>query len=106
MGARLAFTVSLCTFVTLVAVVPAFVAHSDTHDDQFLAMVSAQNIPGAPDQLIGAGRAACDYYGSAKLVAEITGLIGQGYSDLQAQNVALDGLKAYCPQNPGWVPQH
>jgi Protein of unknown function (DUF732) len=87
-------------------VVPAAVAHSDSHDDLFLALISAQGIPGPPDQLIAAGHAACDHYGSPNLVAEITGLMGQGLSSVQAQNVALDGLKAYCPENPGWVPGH
>jgi Protein of unknown function (DUF732) len=47
--------------LTATVVVPTAVAQADGPDDQFLALVSAQRIPGPPDRLIAAGRAACDY---------------------------------------------
>jgi hypothetical protein len=77
------------------------VAHADDQDDQFLALVSAQDIPGAPEQLIGAGRAACDNYGSYTLLAEQFDLRGRGLSEDQAYKVIWDGIKAYCPERAG-----
>jgi hypothetical protein len=77
------------------------VAHADSQDDQFVALVSAQGIPGAPEQWIAAGRAACHNYGSYTLLAEQYNLTERGLSQDQAYNVIWDGIKAYCPEKAG-----
>jgi hypothetical protein len=77
------------------------VAHADDQDDQFLALVSAQSIPGAPEQLIAAGRAACDNYGSYTLLAQMYRLRERELSQDQAYKVIWDGVKAYCPEKAG-----
>jgi|HubBroStandDraft_3_1064219.scaffolds.fasta_scaffold20193_6 hypothetical protein len=78
----------------------AGIAQADTQDDQFLAALSAQGIPGQ----IAAGHAACANYGGPALVAQMTGLMAQGLTNIQAQNVILDGIKAYCPEKAGGLP--
>jgi hypothetical protein len=78
------------------------VAHADSQDDAFLALVSAQGIPGAPEQLIANGRAACDNYGSYSLVAQMyRPRRDRGLSEDQASKVIWDGVKAYCPEKAG-----
>lgn len=79
-------------------------AHADTQDDRFLALVPAQSIPGAPDQLVAAGHAACDNYGSTDLAVPMTSLMAQGLSNVQASNVHLDGINSYCPEKAGGMP--
>jgi hypothetical protein len=79
-------------------------AYADTQDDQDLAVLSAQGIPGALDQTIATGHASCANYGSPALVKQMAGLMAQGLSNGQAQDVILDGLKAYCPEKAGGVP--
>jgi hypothetical protein len=66
-------------------------AYADSRDDQYIAALPAQGIPGAPDQTIAAGHAACVNYGRPVLVAQMTGLMAQGLSNVQAQDVILDG---------------
>jgi Protein of unknown function (DUF732) len=73
------------------------VAHADDQDDQFLAMVSAQGIPGAPEELMASGRAACDNYGNYTLLVQEYRLQERGLSLDQAYKVVSDGIKAYCP---------
>ena len=77
------------------------VAHAESQDDQFLALVSAQGIPGAPEQLIAAGRTACDNYGSYTLLRQMYALREGGISEDQASKVILDGIKVYCPEKEG-----
>ncbi len=84
-----------------VALTTTAVAHADDQDDQFVALVSAQYIPGAPEQLIAYGRAACDNYGSYALLAEEYRLTDLGLSQDQAYKVISDGIKAYCPEKDG-----
>jgi hypothetical protein len=54
-------------------------------------------------QTIAAGPA-CANYGSPALVAHMTGLMARRLSNVQAQDVILDGLKAYRPEKAGGVP--
>lgn len=77
------------------------VANADDQDDQFLAMVSAQNIPGAPEELMASGRAACDNYGNYTLLVQEYRLMERGLSQGQAYKVISDGIKAYCPEKDG-----
>jgi hypothetical protein len=78
------------------------VAHADSQDDEFLALVSAQGIPGVPEQLIASGRAACDNYGSYTLIDQVYRLRrDRGLSEDQASKVIWDGVKAYCPGRAG-----
>lgn len=62
------------------------------------AALSAQGITGDPAQLIADGHAARDNYRSPALVAQMTGLMAQGYSNIQASNLLIDGVRAYCPE--------
>jgi hypothetical protein len=43
-------------------------------------------------------------FGGPALVAQMTGLMAQGLTNIQAQNVILDGIKAYCPEKAGGLP--
>jgi hypothetical protein len=79
------------------------IAHADAQDDQFLAALSAQGIPGDQGQMIAAGQATCANYGGPALAAQMTGLMTQGLSDVQAQDVIYDGLTAYCPEKAGGI---
>jgi hypothetical protein len=76
-------------------------AHADSQHDEFLALVSAQNIPRAPEQLIASGRAACDNYSSYTLLAQVYRLRDRGLSEDQASKVIWDGIDAYCPERAG-----
>lgn len=81
------------------------VAHADAQDDQFLASLSAQGITGDPAQLIAEGRAACNNYGSPALVGQMAALMGRGMSNVQASNLVLAGMRAYCPEKvPAGMP--
>jgi Protein of unknown function (DUF732) len=85
------------------ALTTAAVAHADDQDDQFLALVSAQGIPGASEELMASGRAACDNYGNYTLLAQEYRLREWGLSQDQAYKVISDGIKAYCPEKDGAV---
>ncbi len=87
--------------VLAAALATTAVAHADDQDDQFLAMVSAQSIPAAPDELIASGRAACANYGSYHLLVQEVRLREWGLSQEQAYNVIVDGVKVYCPEKDG-----
>jgi hypothetical protein len=77
-------------------------AYAHTQDDQYLAVLSALGILGAPDQTIAAGPVGANC-GSPARVAQMTGLMARGLSNVEAQDVILDGLKAYRPENAGGV---
>ncbi len=77
------------------------ISHADSQDDHFLALVSSQSIPGAPEELISSGRAACDNYGSYTLLAEVYRLRDSGLSESPASRVIWDGIDAYCPEKAG-----
>jgi Protein of unknown function (DUF732) len=87
--------------VLAAALATTAVAHADDEDDQFLAMVSAQGIPGAPEELMASGRAACDNYGNYTLLVQEYRLQERGLSLDQAHKVVSDGIKAYCPDKDG-----
>ena len=76
----------------------AATAHADNQDDRYLAALSAQGITGDPAQLIADGHAACDNYGGPGLVAQMLGLEARGMSNIQASNLLMDGVRAYCPE--------
>ena len=82
----------------------AATAHADNQDDRYLAALSAQGITGDPAQLIADGHAACDNYGSPGVVAQMLGLEVQGMSNIQASDVFMDGVRAYCPEKSPWTP--
>jgi hypothetical protein len=80
----------------LVALAP--VANATPEDDQYLAALTARNIGGAPDKVIGYGHAACDNYGTPELVVtQMEGLEAIGYTDIQAKAIFGLGMQAYCP---------
>jgi Protein of unknown function (DUF732) len=87
--------------VLAAALATTAVAHADDQDDQFLAMVSAQSIPGVPEELMASGRAACDNYGNYTLPVQEYRLMERGLSQDQAYKVIADGIKAYCPDKDG-----
>ena len=74
------------------------VAHADARDDKYLAALASQGITGDPAQLIADGQAACDNYGTAGLVGQMMGLEGRGLSNVQASNLLVTGVRAYCPE--------
>jgi len=77
------------------------VAHADNQDDDFVALVAAQNIPGTPEQWIASGRAACNNYGSYALLVQQIHLQESGLSQDQANRVISDGIEVYCPDKEG-----
>jgi hypothetical protein len=40
----------------------------------------------------------CDAYGSARTIGLMLQIEGQGFDKIQASNVMLAGLRAYCPE--------
>ncbi len=87
--------------VLAAALATTAVAHADDQDDQFLAMVSAQSIPGSPEDLMASGRAACANYGDYALLVQEYRLMDRGLSKDQAYKLISDGIKAYCPEKDG-----
>jgi hypothetical protein len=96
--------VSRLAALLAIGLVPTAVAHADTQDDKYLAALAAQGITGDPGQLIADGHAACDNYGNPGLVAQMSGLEARGMSNIQASNVLIDGVRAYCPEKSPWGP--
>jgi hypothetical protein len=84
--------------VGVVLLVGAPVAHADSQDDRYLAALAGQGITGPPDQLIADGHAACDNYGAPGLVGQMLGLEGRGLTNVQASNLLVTGVRAYCPE--------
>src|SRR5687768_14203701 len=81
------------------------IAQADSADEQYLAALSAQGITGDPGQLIAEGRAACNNYGGPALVGQMTALMGRGMTSVQASNLVLVGMRAYCPEKiPAGMP--
>ena len=78
--------------------VGAPVAHADSQDDRYLAALAGQGITGQPDQLIADGHAACDNYGTPGLAGQMTALEGRGLTNLQASNLLVTGMRAYCAE--------
>ena len=87
-----------------IGLVPTAVAHADTQDDRYLAALSAIDITGDPDWLIAAGHFACDNYGSPAVIDQMNGLMALGYSGVQASNVVVLGIRAYCPEKTPFGP--
>ena len=72
-------------------------AYADNPDQAFLNAVAAQGISGDPAQLIADGHAACDNYGTPGMATQMMALMGRGMSNIQASNLQLAGIRAYCP---------
>lgn len=81
-----------------VVLIGAPVAHADGLDAKYLAALSAQGVTGDSEQLIADGHAACDNYGTPGLTGQMLGLEGRGMSNVQASNLLVDGVRAYCPE--------
>jgi Protein of unknown function (DUF732) len=86
------------------AVALAPVANATPADDQFLAALAAQNIPGDRGQLIADGYTACDAYGTPGMVGLMYQIMGLGMSNGQAASVIAVGMRAYCPEKAGGLP--
>jgi hypothetical protein len=84
--------------VGVVLLVAAPVAHADSQDDRYSAALAGQGITGQPDQLIADGHAACDNYGTPGLAGQMTALEGRGLTNLQASNLRVTGMRAYCAE--------
>ncbi len=103
--------------LAVTAVLPtAAVAHADPQDDQFLALLAKDGIPGGPpDQLIALAHERCDddslsraqiptfrfggiespfSYAMRQLAAK---LLGQGVPGPQVRPFLLDAISVYCP---------
>jgi hypothetical protein len=78
----------------LVALAP--VANATPQDDQYLAALTSRNIGGDPDKLIADGHDACDNYGTSGLVDQIASLEAIGYTHIQAEDIFILGVHAYC----------
>jgi hypothetical protein len=88
-----AFIIAVAALVVL-----APVANATPQDDQYLAALTARNIGGAPDKVIGYGLAACENYGTPELVVDqLAGLERIGYTEIQAKAIFGLGMQAYCP---------
>jgi uncharacterized protein DUF732 len=85
------------------------VAHADGADDQFVASLSSQGIPGDRGTLIAIARQFCDarnlphigiglpspYWMQVRNLRDQ--LVGQGLSQPQMDQLARDAIAAYCP---------
>jgi Protein of unknown function (DUF732) len=89
--------------ITVILALPtcAPVAQADTLDDQFMGAVAASGITGDRDMLIGDGHDACSNYGTPGLVGLVFRIMSQGYSNVQASDIVMAGVRAYCPQHLG-----
>ncbi len=74
------------------------IAYADSAESKFLAALSSQGVTGDQGQLLADGRAACDNYGGPGLVGQMAALEGRGLSNVQAQNIIVDGVRAFCPE--------
>lgn len=102
-------TVSAITGLSTAAVIGLLApnAHADAADDHFLGMAASQDI-GGPERFIGDARTACDTYGTPNYTRQLVSLTTRGLSNVQATNVLVDGIAAYCPEKlppgPSWPP--
>ena len=92
-----------------VAVWSAGAAHADATDEQYLQLLASHGVTGQPDQLIAAGRQACDALGQGKVGLGISPyqiaminlgntLTAQGFTDLAKRQIVVDASRTYCPQ--------
>ena len=84
--------------VGVVLLVGAPAAHADSQDDRYLAALSGQGIAGPPDQLIADSHAASDNYGTPGLVGQMLALERRGLANVQASNLLVTAVRAYCPE--------
>ncbi len=87
------------------------VAHAETLDDQFLAMLSSDGIDGDPAQLVAVGQDVCPWqdksrkhlgvgmskYQMARMRIE-KNLQAQGLSSAQMADFVRDAIMVYCPE--------
>jgi hypothetical protein len=92
--------------VVVGALAAAPVAHADAQDTRFLNSLSAEGINvNQPDTLISFAHTMCDVLGTPGAIGPMYGLMAsQQLSPMQASNVSLAGVKAYCPDNPNVAP--
>ncbi len=83
-------------FSALLLVAP--IARADDADDQFINALATQGITGDREQLIADGHAACEAYGTARMIVVMMEITGQGFDKTQAFDVIHAGLRAYCPE--------
>lgn len=92
------------------ALVPVVgVAHADSADDQFVASLSSQGIPGDRGALIAIAHQFCDAQNLPRIGIGLPSpytmqilnlrnqLVGQGLSQPQLDQFAHDAVAAYCP---------
>ena len=100
-------------------VVSAAIAHADGLDDQFMALLAKDGIPGPPEQMIPIAHERCDdadlprsglfipRFGAqpgpylAAIGNIYTELESQGLSSGQAAQFIRDAIKVYCPDQAG-----
>jgi Protein of unknown function (DUF732) len=97
----------------------AGIAHADAPDDQFMALLAKDGIPGAPEQMIPIAHERCDdadlprtglfipRFGAqpgpynAAIGKVYTELENQGLTSGQAAQFIRDAIKVYCPDQAG-----
>ena len=97
----------------------AAIAHADAFDDQFLALLSRDEIAGPPDQMIAIAHERCDdadlprtgvfipHFGAqpgpylAAIRNIYTELESQGLTSGQAAQFIRDAITVYCPDQKG-----
>ena len=103
------FAAVVVTVLLPFSVWSAGLASSDATDDQYLQLLASRGITGQPDQLIAAGRQACDLAGlgnaggyAGPYLAAVTNLdntlTAMGFNKAQKQQLAVDAARTYCPQ--------
>jgi hypothetical protein len=101
-GCRTAHGPIVTTMRALIIAVAALfalapIANATPQDDQYLSTLTSRNIGGQPDKLIGYGHDACDNYGTSGVVDQIASLEAIGYTHIQAEDIFVLGVHAYCP---------
>ncbi len=94
----------------VLALVPVIgVAHADNTDDQFVATLSSQGIPGDRGALIAIAHQFCDAQNLPRIgiglpspytmqIANLRNqLVSQGLTQPQMDQLAHDAIAAYCP---------
>jgi hypothetical protein len=111
-GDRMGNVARIMTLAAALAVTLALapIAHADSSDDHYLALLSSHGITCPPDQLIADGHQVCDAYGqsgfgigmSPRMIAILkldSDLSAQGFTaPHDKQQLALDAVRSYCPQ--------
>ena len=100
-------TAAMRAVQAMVSVVGA--AHADSTDDQFVATLSSQGIPGDRDALISIAHQFCDAQNLPRIGIGLPSpytmqilnlrnqLLSQGLSQPQLDQFAHDAIAAYCP---------